>query len=241
MVMKLIVFDIDGTLTNTSRVDNECFARAYADALEVAEIDTTWESCPHVTDSGVAQHIFQQHFSREPEETEISLLRNCFMNLLREQLQLDPVLFAEITGAAETLRRLRQHDDWAVAIATGCWQVSADFKLAAAGLDCDALPAAFAEDGLAREQIVQAAIARAGHHYRQTGFEKIVSVGDGLWDVRTARNLRLGFVGIADGERAEKLRAHGAQHVIGDFSDYELFLNHLNEAEVPGALRATVN
>jgi phosphoglycolate phosphatase-like HAD superfamily hydrolase len=239
--MKLAIFDVDGTLTNTSRVDNECFARAYADALAVTEIDTTWQSCPHVTDSGVAQHIFQQRFKREPDEAEINRLRNCFMNLLSEQLQLDQTLFAEISGAAETLRRLRQRDDWAIAIATGCWQVSANFKLTAAGIEFDQLPAGYAEDGPAREQIVQAAIERARAHYHQPEFERVVSIGDGLWDVRTARNLKLGFLGVADGERAEKLQAHGAQHIIRHFGDYDYFFSQLAAAAVPGALMTTAD
>ncbi len=239
--MRLAIFDVDGTLTNTSRVDNECFVRAYAAALAVTEIDTTWAACPHVTDSGVARHIFQQRFKREPDEAEINRLRDCFMNLLSAQLQLDQTLFAEISGAAETLRRLRRHSAWAIAIATGCWQVSANFKLSAAGIEFDQIPAAYAEDGLAREQIVQAAIARAGHHYGQTGFEKIVSVGDGLWDVRTARNLQLGFLGIAAGERAEQLRAHGAQHVIEHFGDYDHFFSLLDQAAIPGALTITAD
>jgi phosphoglycolate phosphatase-like HAD superfamily hydrolase len=232
--IKLAIFDVDGTLTNTSRVDNECFARAYADALAVTEIDTTWQSCPHVTDSGVAQHIFQQRFKREPDETEISRLRDCFMKLLREQLQLDQSPFAEINGAAATLRRLRQRNDWA--IATGCWQAAADFKLAATGIEFNGLPAAFAEDGPAREQILRTAVDRARAHSHQREFERVVSVGDGLWDVKTARNLKLSFLGIAEGEQAAKLRAHGAQHVIRHFGDYDHFFSQLAAAAVPGAL-----
>jgi phosphoglycolate phosphatase-like HAD superfamily hydrolase len=161
------------------------------------------------------------------------------MNLLSEQLQLDQTLFAEISGAAETLRRLRQRDDWAIAIATGCWQVSANFKLTAAGIEFDQLPAGYAEDGTAREQIVQAAIERARAHYHQPEFERVVSIGDGLWDVRTARNLKLGFLGVADGERAEKLQAHGAQHIIRHFGDYDYFFSQLAAAAVPGELMTT--
>lgn len=239
--MKLAIFDVDGTLTGTSRVDNDCFVRAYADTLAVTEIDTTWESCPHVSDTGVAQHIFQQRFRREPEEAELVRLRDCFMNLLRARFQFDQSLFAEITGAADTLQRLRQRNDWGIAIATGCWQASADFKLTAAGIEFSELPAAFAEDGPAREQIVQAAIERACAHYNQSEFERVVSIGDGLWDLKTARNLKLSFLGIADGERANQLRMHGARHVISHFGNYDHFFSLLDQAAIPGALTTTAD
>jgi phosphoglycolate phosphatase-like HAD superfamily hydrolase len=67
-------------------------------------------------------------------------------------------------------------------------------------------------------------------YYRQKNeFEKIVSVGDGVWDVRTAKNLNLDFVGIARGKRAGKLRQAGAEFLIEDFRDYKVFLEYLNK------------
>jgi beta-phosphoglucomutase-like phosphatase (HAD superfamily) len=35
--MKLAIFDIDGTLTNTNRLDDECFVEALAEARQAAE------------------------------------------------------------------------------------------------------------------------------------------------------------------------------------------------------------
>ena len=57
---------------------------------------------------------------------------------------------------------LKEDSGWTVAIATGCWQVSARFKMAAAGIPVEGLPAAFADDGPSRESIVRMAIERAG-------------------------------------------------------------------------------
>jgi phosphoglycolate phosphatase-like HAD superfamily hydrolase len=39
------------------------------------------------------------------------------------------------------------------------------------------------------------AIQRAGHHYGQGAFEKVLYIGDGVWDVRAAKALGIGFVG----------------------------------------------
>lgn len=129
--------------------------------------------------------------------------------------------------------QLEQKDDWVITIATGCWQGSAKMKLAAAGIELDRFPGGFAEDSRPREGIVQAAIDRARQHYGINQFAKVVSVGDGLWDVRTAANLGLDFVGIASGERAVALNQAGARHIVGDYQNLNNFFEFLNLAEMP--------
>ena len=52
--MKLVVFDIDGTLTQTNEVDSRCFEEALRIVLGIEEFDTCWENYQFVTDSGVA-------------------------------------------------------------------------------------------------------------------------------------------------------------------------------------------
>ena len=46
--MKLVIFDIDGTLTHTSRVDEICFVRAWAELHGIEDIREHWSGCPHV-------------------------------------------------------------------------------------------------------------------------------------------------------------------------------------------------
>jgi phosphoglycolate phosphatase-like HAD superfamily hydrolase len=230
---KLAILDIDGTLTNTNHVDELCFTRAIAETHGVMEIGASWANCPHVSDSGMAHQIFLDHFGREPVDDDLSPLKSRFFDLLREHHLLDAEFFAEVPGAREMVTRLEQKDDWVITIATGCWQGSAKVKLAAAGIELDRFPGGFAEDARPREGIVQAAIGRARQHYGHDAFSKIVSVGDGLWDVRTASNLDLDFVGIASGDRAQNLRQAGAKHIVGDYRDLNGFFEFLNLAERP--------
>ena len=48
----------------------------------------------------------------------------------------------------------------------------------------DGLPMATANDGITREEIVRASIRKAGEQYGVSEWTRIVSIGDGLWDVR---------------------------------------------------------
>lgn len=231
--MNLAIFDIDGTLTNTNIVDEDCFVKALAEAHSIDDIVTDWAAYPHTTDSGITQHIFQEKFGRSPEETELSKFKNCFVDLLSEHYQSDSFSFAEIPGASAALKMLKQDSDWVVAIATGCWRESALLKLKAANIDPEGIPAAYAEDGLSREDILKAAVSRSLVQHGVSGFERIVSIGDGLWDVRTAGRLNFAFLGIGCGESATRLQQAGATHVIEDFSDYDRVLSFLMEAEIP--------
>lgn len=231
--MKLAIFDIDGTLTNTNGVDNECFVKALAEAHAITEINTDWASYPHTTDLGITLHILQEKFGRNPEETELSKFKRCFVHMLSEQHQSNSSSFAEIAGAAIALERLKRESDWAVAIATGCWRDSALLKLSAAKIDIDGIPAAYAEDGLSREGILQAAVSKALVQYQLSSFGKIVSIGDGIWDVRAAHRLNFTFLGVGCRESAAILHQAGAKDVIADFADYGRLVSFLNEAEIP--------
>jgi phosphoglycolate phosphatase-like HAD superfamily hydrolase len=233
--MNLAIFDIDGTLTETDRVDDICFVQALADAHSITEVSTDWAGYPHTTDSAIMFHLFQEKFNRAPVEAELSKFKSCFASLLQDYRGKDSSLFAEIVGASLMLGLLNQEPEWRVAIASGGWRVSATFKLQVAGIEVDDFPAAFADDGFSREEILQSAVSRAQVLYRQRHFARVVSVGDGLWDVRSARNLKFPFLGIGRGEREKKLRRAGATHVIEDFADYSQVLRCLAEADVPKA------
>jgi phosphoglycolate phosphatase-like HAD superfamily hydrolase len=233
--MNLAIFDIDGTLTETDHVDEICFVQALADAHAITEISTDWAGYPHTTDSAITFHVFQERFNRAPQEAELLRLKTRFVRLLEDYRVKDSSLFAEIYGASLMLRRLKQEPEWRIAIASGGWRVSAILKLKVAGIEVDDFPAAFADDGLSREEILQSAVLKAQMLFQQNHFARIVSVGDGLWDVRTARSLKFPFLGIGSGEGEKKLRRAGATHVIKDFADYSQLIRCLVEANVPKA------
>jgi phosphoglycolate phosphatase-like HAD superfamily hydrolase len=239
--MNLAILDIDGTLTETNAVDEICFLQAFADAHSITEINTDWIQYQYVTDSGIMFQIFQERFARPPADGELQNYKSCLVNLLETHRSRDSSLFAEISGASRALIRLNQETEWAVALATGCWRVSAELKLKAAGIEAEHLPAAFAEDGLSRETILQTAMSRAQRSYGQNHFERIVSVGDALWDVQAARNLSIPFVGVAKGDRGIRLRQAGATHVLEGYSDYEKLIDCLRRAEVPNHNESKMN
>lgn len=231
--MKLVVFDVDGTLTNTMKVDAECFHRAFAEVFDVRDINTNWSDYTHVTDSGITIEILEKHAARAPTGEELSRLKGRFIELLVEAFERNPDSIQPIRGAREALGSLTEDSGWAVAIATGAWRVSATLKLATARIEVDGIPAAFSDDRIARESIVERAIELARDEHDRSAFDRVVYVGDAIWDIKTSRNLGIGFIGVAEGDERERMREDGASHVIPHFGDYEKFYRYLELAEVP--------
>jgi phosphoglycolate phosphatase-like HAD superfamily hydrolase len=223
----LVVFDVDGTLTATNEVDTRCFAWAFIEEF-ATPIDTAWETYPHRTDSGIIRDNFFQRFGRAAIPAELLRFQARFILLLEREWHNQPAAFAEVAGAATAFARLKREQRWALAIASGGWQVSARFKLAKAGIAAAGIPAAFADDAEAREDIVRTAIARARDHYA-CSFDRIVLVGDSDCDVAAAKRLEIPFVGIAAGDDAV-LRSAGAMQIVGDYTEYDAFVEALDRA-----------
>lgn len=233
LTVQLAIFDIDGTLANTNPVDSRCYVRAVKDELGIDLRNAKWSDFAFVTDSGISVQIFERHLGRTPTAAELQRLQERFRDLLAQAAHEHPDAFSEVPGASQALRQLRSDPAWAVAIATGSWRACALVKLHAAGLSVEGIPAAFADDGLAREDILTAAQARALQAHGLASFSRVVSIGDAPWDVRTARRLGLPFIGMRAHRDAVALGEWGASHVLSDYTDFGSLLRCLAEAQVP--------
>ena len=67
---------------------------------------------------------------------------------------------------------------------------------------------------------------RAAEWYAEV-FACSVYVGDGVWDARACRTLRIPFIGVGSGVREAQLPAEGAVRVFQDLSETDLFLESL--------------
>lgn len=223
--MRLVIFDIDGTLTQTMNAEAECFVRSLADVCGFTAVDTDWSRYTHVTDAGVFQEIYEARAGRSPTADDVSQFRQHFVCLLAQASSETP--FMPVTGAPQLLSRLTGSVEHSVALATGAWRDSARLKMASAGLCYDDYPAASSDDAQDRETIVRLSMRRAAERFGR--ISDVVYVGDGVWDARACRSIGIPFIGVGIDARAGSLAAEGAVCVFPDFSDADSFWNRLHE------------
>jgi phosphoglycolate phosphatase-like HAD superfamily hydrolase len=220
------MFDLDGTLIETVQADEECFVSALSDVFGFENVNTDWSAYRHTTDSGILVELFESRRNRVPQPVEIEHFQSRFVTRLHEASQ-KARRFEPVPGAKVVLQALIGRERFGVALATGGWKISALWKLKKAGLDVLFGASAFADDDCSREGIMGCAFQRALKQYRQTRFEAVIYIGDGVWDIRASKNLGYHFIGIGNGIKAEQLYSAGATTVFSDYLNINSFINVL--------------
>jgi beta-phosphoglucomutase-like phosphatase (HAD superfamily) len=187
--MNIAVFDIDGTLTQTSNQYDEYYAQAVEETIGVS-ISRSWSDYVHSTDSGIMHEACIRGTGFPPRADQIAAAQERYLSKLR-------VIFAggePVPGACALIEALASCPLWTVALATGNWAVAARFKLDRAGIKAEAIPLATADDAFDRKEIIRLAISRTAEHLGLNRFDRAVYLGDAVWDTAAAHDLGLAFV-----------------------------------------------
>jgi hypothetical protein len=121
--------------------------------------------------------------------------------------------------------RLRRDPSFAVAIATGGWEVTARYKLEYAGFGLSGIPLASSDDSNRRVGILKVAVQFAENYYTETSFDSVTYVGDGIWDAEAAHVLGFGFVGRGDPHSSPLVTENRTHRLAADFSDVDGFIH----------------
>ena len=209
----LIVLDIDDTLTK-SEIQHQT---AFVDALKyfgITKINQDWKTYQNVTDNYIFKVIFERNFQKPFQLSMVPDFEKKMTNNLRS-LQATEA----IPGVNEVLEFFLKKTNYAICVATGCLLEPAILKLQQAGIHFipDLLEAS--NKLFTREEIVKSAIKKAKNYFDVENFEQIISVGDGIWDLRTAKNLGIHFLGIRD-KNLELFLQEGIKSHITDWKAF---------------------
>ncbi|WP_255518946.1 HAD family hydrolase [Aquimarina sp. EL_35] len=209
----LFIFDIDGTLTDSVPMYLISVTNSLL-ALGISNIDTDYDRYKHHTDSYALRYNYERNFKKTfPKE----LLDDFEIDLVNQMGMFDPV--KEIDGA-KSLIRFFKDSNIPFCFATGALPKPAMIKLDQCDIWYDEKLLATSKTHESREGFVLEAIERSKMYYDKENFDRIVSIGDGVWDLKTAQNLSLDFVGIGDKNRA-KLLENGAKHCFSTLSAFK--------------------
>src|ERR1041384_8354505 len=110
--MGIILFDIDGTLTDPMGVDTRFFLQAFVDVCGFSDVDLDWSVYKNTTDTGIFQEVFESRRGRAPTASETVEFRDHLVSLFRSAALQSP--FAPIRGAPELLTRMRERGDYRI-------------------------------------------------------------------------------------------------------------------------------
>ena len=211
---KLIIFDIDGTLIDSVSGYHEVIEKAM-NAIGILSVDTNFNALLHHTDSYALKYNYEKFFSKSMPIALLDDFEKHIVTYLKEQPKTTAIL-----GAKDLLKDL-EISEYVIAFATGSLPESAIFKMTQAGLPIEKNLLATSKTSFSREGFVLEAIEKAKLHYNVAQFDQIISVGDGLWDLKTAQNLNLDFIGIGQANKAIML-ANGMQHWFENFKLFQV-------------------
>lgn len=198
---KLFIFDIDGTLTDSVNVYHQVIIDTFRN-LGIHKIDTNFNGYLHHTDSYALKLNYEQNFRKN---FNLSLLEIFEEELTQQFLKHPPV--SEIKGAQKVINFLRQ-TSIPICFATGSMPKLAKLKLDQCNIWNDNALITTSKTSFNREGFVLEAIDKAKRYYNISTFNEIISVGDGIWDLKTAQNLNLNFIGIGQ-KNKELLEENG--------------------------------
>jgi beta-phosphoglucomutase-like phosphatase (HAD superfamily) len=197
--MHAIVFDIDGTLLQSSVIDEALYRESVEAILGRVHFRESLNEYKYVTDSGILLQVFEDNGIRTDIGLNEQIQQQFYQRVKSYIVEHGP--FPEVAGAKDLVRRVRMSEDHVAAIATGGWRATAKLKLTTAGFDLDGVPLASSDDALDRREIMRHALKPLGDD-----FESVVYFGDAVWDQAACESLGWRFQAV--GAELDGLRSY---------------------------------
>ena len=220
--MHLVIFDLDGTLTQTYYGGDNSYTMALSEQLPIDPNYKYWKDCTNLTDSAVLDHIYNKVVGRSPTPEEILEMQDRFHLRLEAKRERDPSFFHEVPGAVRAVEALLERGDTLVGVATGGWERMARYKLHHGQFPIERLHITGSDDHFAKRDFVAAMMDGLKERHELEDFHSVNYVGDSRYDYRAAEALGIGFVGI-NYNNAPFLAETAAQHVLPSYEDLEAF------------------
>jgi phosphoglycolate phosphatase len=214
--MRLVLFDIDGTLLRCGPQVRPLFAAALAEIYGTTGVLDGY-SFAGKTDPRIVLDLMTAAGISEPEvRRRLPAMRESYLERL--EAGLDGERMALLPGVTDLLERLVAEGEVTVGLLTGNWERGARIKLSRFGLERYFAFGAYGEDGVVRAELPPVALARAERHAgRRFAPEEVLIVGDTVEDVACARAHAVRCLGVATGwTSADHLRQAGAAWVADD-------------------------
>ncbi len=225
--MKVLLFDIDGTLMLSGGAGLRAMNKAFIDVYHVKDA-LAGVNLAGRTDTSIIEDALEK-FSIPFDPSVFQSYKECYYNYLNEEIQKPIGDKYLMPGIKELLPRLVEHDDVYLGLLTGNWQKSGRIKINYFGLNDYFSFGAFADDSGIRNELLPFAIDRFKQQYKlEPDPRDVFVIGDTPADIHCAKPHDA--VSIAVGAAhytVDQLKEHEPDFVFKDLTDTERFLEIL--------------
>lgn len=217
--MRVILFDIDGTLVDSAGAGRRAMNRAFADLHGIAgALDGI--TLHGRTDPLIVRDAFERRLGRPPTTQEVGAIIDKLVAYLGVELQNSPS-YRVLPGVREILEELHSRDDILLGLGTGNAEPAARLKLSHGGIWNYFRFGGYGSDSATRSEIVRIGVERGerllgdGRHVKE-----IWVVGDTPSDVEAGKAVGAKTLVTATGMHTlETLQACEPDLTVPDLSD----------------------
>ncbi|MFH1740987.1 MAG: HAD family hydrolase [bacterium] len=220
--MRIILFDIDGTLINSSGAGRRAIERAFAERHgldgDLREIQFHGKADP-----AIIRDAFELKLGRSPSVAEIDEVIEGLLRHLPTELQNSPG-YQILPGVSEILDELHRRDDVVLGLETGNTERGAEMKLAHGGIWHYFRCGGYGSDSAVRTEIVRHGIRKAVELAGpEEQIEEIWVVGDTPIDIEAGKAAGAKTLATATGMHdLELLRESEPDLALPNLSDVPL-------------------
>ena len=218
MSIRLVLFDIDGTLIVSGRAGLRGMNRAF---LQIYGRPNALEGVPIAgrTDRAIVTEVLRE-LGRDPDEAEIARVRDAYIDCLREEIAVPVALPSQVLPGVGDLLDALDARRVPVGLLTGNFAGGAAVKLSHFSLWTRFGFGAYGDDHVDRRALVPIALAQAVANGVTVPASEIAIIGDTPLDVDCALAHGAHAIGVTTGPfDAASLSAAGADLVVDSLAD----------------------
>ena len=230
--MKLVLFDIDGTLLSSEGMGRASMQRALDEVF--GSPGNPAYRYDGKTDRQIVREVMRMEgHSDEHIDSQMEKLMALYLEGLREGAKSGKFNVQPLAGVPEILDALEARDDVVLGLLTGNIAPGARIKLTAAGIDPDRFRVnAFGSDHEHRPELPGIAQRRASEVLGLSiAGDRLVVIGDTPADIACGRSLGARSIGVASGHyTVDQLMAHDPYAALPSLVDTQQALEAIMDA-----------
>ena len=223
--LRLVLFDIDGTLISTNGIAKRTFAEAMAQMYGPSDA-----ALDHDFAGKTDQQIYHELVQKSGIDAGTATARmhetlTVFLDMLEERLTAENV--TALPGVHTLLAALAEESTVTLGLLTGNMIRGARIKLVPPRLDKYFAFGAFGSDAMHRHELPSIALERA---YNRTGYvfkdKEIIVIGDTPNDIECGRHLNVRTIAVASGgAKREDLAKHAPDFLFDSLEDTDTVID----------------